>query len=127
MANSILIVDDSKLARIVAGKAILALQPHWERLEARNADEAMAIVETHQVDVVLIDYNMPGKNGLELAQELRAKHPNMPIALITANVQDEVIARARAVNATFVGKPLTVDAMRDFVSAVAFRLQAERK
>ena len=30
----------------------------------------------------------------------------MPIALITANIQDEVIARARAVNATFVGKPL---------------------
>ena len=48
----------------------------------------------------------------------------MPIALITANVQDEVIARARAVNATFVGKPVTEEALRGFVSGAALRLRA---
>src|ERR1700712_1872 len=99
MATTVLIVDDSKLARIVAGKTIGGLQPDWTRVEASNADEALGLVARRPIDVVLLDFNMPGKNGLELAGDLRALHPTMPIALITANVQDEIIARARALNA----------------------------
>jgi CheY-like chemotaxis protein len=47
----------------------------------------------------ILDYNMPGRDGLALAEELRARFPTMPIAVATANVQDEIIARARAANA----------------------------
>jgi CheY-like chemotaxis protein len=125
--TTVLIVDDSKLARIVAGKAITALQPEWERVEARNADEALALVAERQIDVVMIDYNMPGKNGLELAAELRALHPTMPIAIITANVQDEIIAKARTVNATFVAKPLNEEGLRGFASGAALRLRTAGK
>jgi CheY-like chemotaxis protein len=121
---TVLIVDDSKLARIVAARALSALQPEWERVEAGNADEALAIVGERRIDLALIDFNMPGKDGLDLAASLRAEHPDMPIALITANIQDEVIARARAVNATFVGKPLTDEALRGFVFGAALRLRA---
>ena len=125
MTVTVLIVDDSKLARIVAGKAANALQPDWQRLEAGNADEALALFGAHHVDLALVDYNMPGKNGLELAGELRALRPTMPIALITANVQDEIISRARAVNATFVAKPITEDALRGFISGAALRFRAD--
>ena len=89
MPPCILIVDDSKLARIVAGRKIQALQPDWERVEAAD---------------------------------IRALRPDMPIAVITANVQDEVIARARAVNATFVTKPVTEEALSGFVAGAALRL-----
>jgi len=124
MATTVLIVDDSKLARIVAGKAIGALEPGWERVEAGNAEEAMARVAAGGIDLALLDYNMPGKDGLALAAELRALHPSMPLAVITANVQDEVIARARAVNATFVAKPVTEEGLRGFVSGASLRLRA---
>jgi CheY-like chemotaxis protein len=124
MATTVLIVDDSKLARIVAGKALAALQPEWNRIEAANADDALAIIKDRKVDVALLDFNMPGKDGLELAAELRSFRPDMPIAVITANVQDEVIARARAVNAAFVGKPVTEEGLRGFVSGAALRLRS---
>jgi CheY-like chemotaxis protein len=127
MGTTVLIVDDSKLARIVAAKAISALQPDWSRIEASNADEALAVLGQNRIDVALLDYNMPGKNGLELAAELRALHPTMPIALITANVQDEVIASARAVNASFVSKPLTEEGLRNFMSGAALRLRTGTK
>lgn len=123
MAVTILIVDDSKLARIVAGKAVGALQPGWERLEATNADDALALLADHRIDVALLDYNMPGRNGLELAADLRARQPSMPIAVITANVQDEIVAGARAINAAFVGKPLTQDGLRGFISGAALQLR----
>lgn len=124
MATTVLIVDDSKLARIVAGKAVSALQPGWERAEAKNAEEALARVAAGGIDVALLDYNMPGKDGLTLAAELRAIHPAMPMAVITANVQDEVIARARAVNAAFVPKPVTEEGLCGFISGAAMRLRA---
>jgi CheY-like chemotaxis protein len=126
MATTILIVDDSKLARIVAGKAVAALQPDWRRLEASHAEEALAHVAEGGIDIVLMDFNMPGMDGLALASELRSLHPAMPLAVITANVQEEVIARARAVQASFIPKPVTEDGLRGFLSGAALRLRATK-
>ena len=123
MTVTVLLVDDSKLARIVAGKAITALQPDWNRIEAGSAADALTIVEQQQVDLAILDFNMPDKDGLELASELRASHPNMPIAVITANVQDEIVAQVRALNATFVAKPVTQDALSSFIAGAALRLK----
>ena len=120
---TVLLVDDSKLARIVAGKTIAALQPEWQRVEASNAEEALQAVKDQPVDLAVLDFNMPGKDGLELAAELRSAYPQMPIAIITANVQNEIVARARELNATFVGKPVTEDAIKPFLSGAALRLR----
>ena len=125
MPTTALIVDDSKLARIVSGKAVSELQPSWQRIEASSAAEALSVVEAQAVDVALIDFNMPDRDGLDLAVELRQRFPEMPIAIITANIQDEVIARARAVNATFVAKPITAEGLRGFLSGAALRLRPE--
>jgi CheY-like chemotaxis protein len=124
VAITVLIVDDSKLARIVAGKTLAALQPEWEKVEAGNAQEALAILGERKIDLSMVDFNMPDKDGLELAAEIRSIYPTMPIAVITANIQDEVIARAREVNATFVSKPLTEEGLRGFISGAALRLRA---
>nr|WP_234891120.1 response regulator [Agrobacterium vitis] len=83
----------------------------------------MAIVGSQHIDVTVLDFNMPDKNGLELAAELRTSYANMPIAIITANIQDEIISKVRSLNATFVAKPLTEDALRPFVTGAALRLE----
>jgi CheY-like chemotaxis protein len=124
MAITVLIVDDSKLARIVASKALVALQPEWQKAEAGSADQALEIIAAQPIDLALIDFNMAEKDGLQLAEELRALRPDMPIAIVTANIQDEVIARARAVGATFVAKPVTTEGLQGFLSGAALRLRA---
>src|SRR3569833_23416 len=121
MSVTVLIVDDSKLARIVAAKALRALQPEWQRVEANSAAEAQQIVAAKHVDVALIDFNMADKDGLEFATELRRDHPDLPIAFITANFQDEVIARARSINATFVPKPITTEDHEEKETSAALR------
>jgi CheY-like chemotaxis protein len=126
MSVTVLIVDDSKLARIVAGKALAELQPEWQKLEASSAAEALDVIAAQPVDVCLIDFNMVEKDGLELAEELRAQRPHMPIAIITANIQDEIIARARAAGATFVAKPVTSDGLQGFLSGAALRLRSPK-
>ena len=126
MPVTVLIVDDSKLARIVAGKALAELQPEWSKREASSAAEALEVIAANQVDVCLIDFNMVEKDGLELAEELRAARPDLPIAIITANIQDEIIARARAAGATFVPKPVTSEGLQGFLSGAALRLRSAR-
>ena len=126
MPGTVLVVDDSKLARINAGKALGQLQPDWQRVEAGNAEEALAIVGREAIDLALVDYNMEGTDGLTLAAQLREAHPTMPIALITANIQDEIIARAREINVSFVAKPLTAEALQGFISGAALRLRTSR-
>ena len=126
MPVTVMIVDDSKLARIVASKALSELQPEWSKVEAASAADALKIIEDQHVDVALIDFNMSEKDGLELAGELRVLRPNMPLAIITANVQDEIIARARAVGAGFVAKPVTREGLEPFISGAALSLRSQR-
>ncbi|HEX7871327.1 MAG TPA: response regulator [Sphingobium sp.] len=126
MPITTLIVDDSKLARIVASKVLVELHPDWEKIEAGSAAQALEVIADNAVDIALIDFNMAEKDGLELAAELRAMRPDMPIAIITANIQDEVIARAREIGAAFVAKPVTTDGLSAFLSGAALKLRSVR-
>jgi CheY-like chemotaxis protein len=125
MAYKVLIVDDSKLARMSVAKVLGALRPDWERTEATNADEALALVRQQPIDIALLDFNMPGRDGLSLAAELRQTRPDMPVALISANVQTEVVTRAEEVGAQFLPKPLTQQALAAFLVDAERRLTAE--
>ncbi len=126
MSMTVMIVDDSKLARIVAGRAVAELQPDWTRVEAGSAAQALDMLAGQAIDLALIDFNMAEKDGLELAAELRALRPEMPIAIITANIQDEVVARAREVGAAFIAKPVTSEALSGFLSGAALKLRNTR-
>ena len=127
MTYTLLIVDDSKLARMSVAKAMKALYPDWTRVEAANADEALALSGDAGFDIALLDFNMPGRDGLELAGELRIAHPKMPIAIISANHQDEVVARAAAIGATFLPKPLTETALSGFLVTALTHIGAAKR
>jgi CheY-like chemotaxis protein len=123
MQFKILIVDDSKLARMVMASAFRRIRPEWELVEATNADEALTAVLAGSVDIALVDFNMPGTDGLEVVAKIRELHPTMPLAIVSANVQDEIIGRARELNAAFIAKPLTDEALGAFLSGAALRLR----
>ncbi|QJP13249.1 response regulator [Starkeya sp. ORNL1] len=122
MNYQVLIVDDSKLARMAIGRALTRLYPDWTQLEAKNADEALELARTASVDIALLDFNMPGRDGLQLAAELQHVAPNAIIALVSANSQNEIVAQTRNLGATFLSKPLTEPALAEFL-----RLTLQRK
>lgn len=124
MTHKLLIVDDSKLARMSVAKALKALYPDWVRVEAVNADEALALSRNDAFDIALLDFNMPGRDGLDLAGDLKKAHPTMPVAIISANHQDEIVARAKAIGASFLPKPLTEQALSEFLKAALDQIEA---
>lgn len=122
MTRTVLVVDDSKLARMVACAALTKLRPNWTCIEAADSNQALDALRTRDVDILLIDLNMPGEGGLALAADFRRQRPAMPIAVVTANIQDEIVARVRELDATFVPKPLTQDALAAFLGGANLRL-----
>lgn len=127
MTHKLMIVDDSKLARMAVIKLLDTLHPEWSRVEAANADEALRLVREQVPDIALVDYNMPGKDGLALADAVRQINPDISVAVISANRQVEVINRTRAAGATFLAKPLTAEALQDFLIAAVRQRESAAK
>jgi YesN/AraC family two-component response regulator len=127
MAYTVLIVDDSKLARMSVAKVLSTLHPNWKRVEAANAVEALERARELSPEVVLVDFNMPGKDGVTLATDLRALDPKISIAVISANRQTEVIKRTEAAGATFLPKPVTESALSDFLASVLGQRKADSR
>ena len=115
-AKTVLIVDDTRFARMMMRTMITNVHPNWTILEAENADDALAQSNTTPVDGMTIDLNMPGMDGLTLATTLRETHPTAYIALLTANLQDKVRQRAEEAGIGFLAKPITEDTMRTFLT-----------
>jgi two-component system chemotaxis response regulator CheY len=95
-SKRILVMDDTPTMRmIVAG--MLADLGFSEVLEAENADMAIEIVRKGSVAVVLADWNMPGKSGIEFLREMRAvqKTRDLPVVMMTSNNDPRQIEEAR--------------------------------
>ena len=73
-----LVVDDSRTIRMILAKTLRQLG--YEVHEAANGREALEIIEAEKtaVKLVLLDWNMPEMNGLELLKRLRQESRNSP-------------------------------------------------
>jgi len=127
MQYRILIVDDSKLARMVMMSSLRRIRPDWGVVEATSAQEALEATAKGGFDIALVDFNMPDMDGLALISKMRQTDKAIPIAVVSANLQDEIISRARELNAAFVAKPLTDEALGAFLSGATLRLKKAGK
>jgi CheY-like chemotaxis protein len=94
---------------------------------AKTGEEALALVETHQPDLVLMDIQLKGAmDGVEAARVIRARH-DTPIVYLTANADRETVERARATNAFgFIVKPFHGEELRANVEIALSTHQQER-
>lgn len=106
MSRYILIVDDSRLSRMISRQFVTNLHNDWKIDEAGTGEEAIALAATTAPYLILLDVNMPGIGGLETASRIRKSHPQTHIVLLTANVQHSVQAVAEELGLGFLPKPL---------------------
>lgn len=110
-----LVVDDSRMARMVLKQIILEAHPDWDIIEASDGKEAISIAVDQHPDIVLLDYNMPIMEGGEAAMVLRPMLPNAKMAFITANVQHATKKQASDLNVDFISKPITPGKILQYV------------
>lgn len=113
--RTILVVDDSRVARMMTGAAIERLRPDWQIIEASCGEEAITVATGSSPDFILLDVNMPGIGGLAAAKVLRHDHPTAVISLLTANIQDPVREHAVGLGVGFMTKPLREESLVRFL------------
>jgi len=107
MSLTILVIDDSTTSRAIF-RACMPAKYDAEVLEAANMEEAVEQSSQHQFDVCVFDYNLPDFTGIEIAKQLKDNGVDAKFILMTANMQQSVVDRAKELG--FVGyieKPIT--------------------
>ena len=106
----VLVVDDVReMCEMLAERlAPLGFEVEWRTTPA----EALDVLATTDVDVVVTDINMAGMNGLELCERIVAAHPDVPVVVITAfGSLDTAIGAIRAGAYDFLTKPFEISVM----------------
>lgn len=101
---TVLVVDDAQFLRV---RLTRILTEHgYDILEAENGDCAIAQYEANAPDAVLLDITMPEKDGLEVLREIRGKHPDARVIMLTALGQQSIVLEAIKAGARdFIVKP----------------------
>jgi CheY-like chemotaxis protein len=79
----ILLVEDNVYFLQFLKETLNARLPKIDILEATNGKEALQKIETLSPDTVFTDLRLPGENGLELTQKIKARYPNIIVVMIT--------------------------------------------
>ena len=113
MSARVLVADDSSTMRKIILRSLQAVGVS-EATEAADGNEAVAQFKAGQFDMVLTDWNMPGKSGLEVVQEIRAHDAKVPIIMVTTEAEKARVMQAiQAGVSDYLVKPFTADTLRE--------------
>lgn len=107
MTKHVLIVDDSRVSRMMIRAYIQQREPSWSFAEPGTGDLAISMATTKTFDLVTMDVNMPGTSGMDAGELIKQHAPNTRVVMITANIQDAMRKRAMLANLEFMEKPVT--------------------
>ena len=117
-SNTVLVVDDSRVSRLMARQYILSKHADWTVIEAGSGEEALEKAKSLTPVLILMDVNMPGMGGLAAAEQLRNLCPLSHISLVTANVQNATRSHAAGLGIGFMEKPITEARIHQLLSAI---------
>ena len=113
MGTRVLVADDSSTMRKIILRSLQAVGVPTAT-EAADGDEAVAMFKPGEFDIVLTDWNMPGKNGLEVIQEIRKMDANVPIIMVTTEGEKARVMEAiQAGVSDYLVKPFTAETLRE--------------
>ena len=103
--KAILVVDDDRQIRQALGKTLRA--EGYQVVLAADGQAGIDLLATLQVDLVLLDLSLPGKDGWDVFEQMSSQNPLLPVIVITGRQNQSFMAAAAAVGA-LIEKPLDV-------------------
>lgn len=110
----ILIVDDSKLARLLLIKIVEKIEPSAVLFEAADGLSALELFKKEKPQIVFLDLTMPIMNGYEALKKIMAIEPNTQVIIVSADIQPSAKTRVLDDGAKYMcPKPITYEKMLD--------------
>lgn len=112
----LLVVDDQEAVAMIVCE--IAAQGGWEAMHTNKANDVLNIIRTEEIDILLIDYLMPEKNGLDVVSELRQEGETLPVILFSGEAWQIDTEQAEALGVVHIlQKPLSISELRKAMSA----------
>ena len=90
--NILLVEDDNSHAELI--QRSLCRTDHVTVLRAPNAHRALSMLDNRPVHVVVLDYSLPDRDGLDVLKDIRTRHADLPVVFLTAADSAEICAKA---------------------------------
>jgi CheY-like chemotaxis protein len=103
---SILVVDDSRVSRMMSIALIRQRYPDALIDEAPDGAAALNMMMVKSYDLAILDMNMPGMSGIEVAEAAIQDYPKIRLAILTANVQSSTRQKVEQLGIRFFAKPI---------------------
>ncbi len=110
----ILVVDDDEAVRATIARALAELG--YPVSEAADGPSALDVVREGQVQLVVLDYVMPGMDGAETAREIAAIDPDLPIVFSTGHAALRALRSSTGDDVSVLEKPFTLDELGDLIN-----------
>lgn len=108
----VLVADDDRAMRGLFVKTLQALGIQ-DPAEAADGDEALKLFDMNEFDLVLLDWDMPGKSGIEVLREIRAKPSDVPVIMVTAERKRQRVLEAAEAGVTdYLVKPVDPESLK---------------
>jgi two-component system chemotaxis response regulator CheY len=124
MPLDVLIVDDSAAIRKILQRVLAQTDVPINRiLEAGDGKEALDLLRTEKINLVLTDINMPNMDGLQFLTEVRANDDwkDLPVLMITTEGSQAKVMEAAQLGATgYVRKPFTAEQIKEKLATLHF-------
>jgi two-component system response regulator (stage 0 sporulation protein F) len=109
----ILVVDDDPQVRATIGRALIELG--YPVREAADGLSALAILREELPSLVILDYVMPGMDGAEVAREIAAIDPDLPVIFSTGHSALRALRTAAGEDVAILQKPFTLDELDELL------------
>jgi DNA-binding NtrC family response regulator len=121
----LLIIDDERGSR--ESMRLVFLKTH-QVTTAENSIEALDLISKKHFDLIILDVVMPGMTGMEFLHEVREIFPEIPVIMVSASYNDDIIQEAKHLKAVgFICKPFDVHELRNLVNQTLEASEASRQ
>jgi len=114
--KKVLIVDDEEILTWIMSKTLAKDRKRYEVLVANDCSKALQIMDEVPIDLVITDIRMPGMSGLDMIEEVRQRHPDTKVIVMTAygspEIQKEAINRGCLY---YLEKPFKIEELRSLI------------
>ena len=115
----LIVADDSRLVRGIVEKIVASMG--FDAVLAANGKEALELLETGGIGLVLLDWNMPIMNGIDVIKKMRSddRFRQIPVLMVSTESEDERIQQALEAGAQgYLPKPFTPEQLTEAIGRV---------
>jgi two-component system chemotaxis response regulator CheY len=121
--KTVMVIDDSRIMRNIVKNTFGLLNVPCNYLEAGDGEQALKLLKTNAVDLILLDWNMPNLTGIDFLKKVRAiaQYRDTPIVMVTSEAARlNVVEAVKAGISAYIVKPINENIFMEKISKILF-------